>query len=149
MPFHEPLGRNPIRTPQIPAGKCGHCQAPLIDLFAEWTDAYQTAAGKQLILAGDIVFDCYSCGKPLQLVLPLALVLPRKRPDEYKTAVRRKARCEAWLTSQHPGQSLSQVVEAAGWQHNSRWAFDGYVWAEGETRRHGQDVPPGIQGVSP
>jgi hypothetical protein len=138
-----------MATPQIPGGTCGHCQAPPLDLFAEWTEEYQSAAGKQAILAGDVVFDCYYCRKPLQLVLPLALVFPWKRPEEYQTAVRRKARCEAWLASQHPGQSLSQVVEAAGWQNNGQWAFDGYVWGEGTTHQHGQDAAPGAQGANP
>jgi hypothetical protein len=138
-----------MATPQIPGGKCEHCRAPLIDLFAEWTDEYQSAAGKQLILAGGIVFDCYHCRQPLQLALPLALIVPHKLPDQYQIAVRRKSRCEAWLVSQHPGQSLSQIVEAAGWQHNGQWAFDGYVWAEGGTHRHGQDAPPGTQGAKP
>jgi hypothetical protein len=54
-----------MATPQIPGGRCVHCQAPVIDLFAEWTDEYQTRAGKDAILAGDIVFDCYYCQMPL------------------------------------------------------------------------------------
>ena len=32
-----------MATPQIPDDKCEHCGAPIIDLFAEWTDDYQTA----------------------------------------------------------------------------------------------------------
>src|SRR5437868_10595304 len=68
-----------MATPQIPGGECGHCRAPIIDVFAEWTDDYQTKQGKQAILAGDIVFDCYYCGGPLQVILPLALILPQKK----------------------------------------------------------------------
>src|SRR5260370_30738104 len=109
-------------TPQIPDGKCDHCQASIVDLFAEWTDEYQTKEGKQAILAGEVVFDCYYCQQPLQLVLPLALVLPRKGPGEYAIAVRRNSRCENWLRSQHPGLSLSQLVEAANWHHEGKWA---------------------------
>jgi hypothetical protein len=131
-----------MATPQIPEGKCLHCQAPVIDLFAEWTEEYQTAEGKQAILAGDIVFDCYYCQGPLQLALPLALLAPQKEPGAYRVAKRRKARCEAWLRGQHPGLTLSQVVESAGWQYQGAWAFDGYNWAEGEAHRHGVDVPP-------
>jgi hypothetical protein len=136
-----------MATPQVPDGKCEHCQAAVIDLFAEWTDAYQTKEGKQAILAGDVVFDCYYCQKPLQLVLPLALVLPHKAPEEYRIARRNKSRCEDWLRSQHPGQTLSEVVEAAGWQREGRWAFDGYNWAEGEIHHHGQDVTPTTPGT--
>ena len=44
-----------MATPQIPGGTCGHCRAPVIDLFAEWTDEYQTSGGKQAILAGAVV----------------------------------------------------------------------------------------------
>src|SRR5438105_3325682 len=77
-----------MATPQIPGGQCPHCGAPLIDLFAEWTDDYQTAVGKQDILAGEIVFDCTFCEGPVQLVLPLALVLPRKLVGDYRVAKR-------------------------------------------------------------
>src|SRR5436309_135535 len=122
-----------MATPQIPAGRCAHCQAPIIDLFAEWTDEYQTPRGKQAILAGDVVFDCYYCEGPLQLVLPLGLILPQKGPNDYAVAKRKRSRCEDWLRSQHPGQTLSQVVEAASWQHGGRWALDGYNWAEGKS----------------
>jgi hypothetical protein len=38
----------------------------VIDLFAEWTEEYQTSAGKQALLAGAVVFDCYYCQMPLQ-----------------------------------------------------------------------------------
>ncbi len=139
-----------MATPQIPGGRCEHCRAPIIDLSAEWTDEYQSPAGKQAILAGEFVFDCYYCRQPLQLVLPLALVRPRKKPDEYQVAVRSRARCESWLLSQHPGQSLTQVIEAAGWQHYGQWAFDGYCWVEGAVHQHGQDSPPTSQkGTSP
>ena len=139
-----------MATPQIPDGRCEQCQAPVIDVFAEWTDEYQTKEGKQAILAGDVVFDCYFCQQPLQLVLPLALVPPRKGPNEYRIAKRKKARCEDWLRSQHPGETLSQVViENAGWQYGDRWAFDEYNWAEGEIHRHGQDVPPTLSGENP
>jgi hypothetical protein len=100
-----------MATPPIPGGICPHCQASIIDLFAEWTDEYQTAAGKQAIMAGDLVFDCYYCQKPIQLVLPLAVVLPQKGAGNYQVATRRKFRCEDWLRSQHPGETLSQVVE--------------------------------------
>ena len=58
--------RAAMATPQIPGGKCGHCQAPIIDLFAEWTEEYQTREGKQNICEGRIVFDCYYCEGPLQ-----------------------------------------------------------------------------------
>jgi hypothetical protein len=131
-----------MATPQIPGGQCPHCGAPVIDLFAEWTDEYQTPAGKQGILAGDIVFDCYYCEGPLQLVLPLAIVLPRKSAGAYQVAKRGKARCEAWLRAQHPGLSLSQVVEMAAWQFGDRWAFDGYNWREGDVHHHRQDTAP-------
>ena len=131
-----------MATPQIPDGKCSHCQAPIIDVFAEWTDAYQTKEGKQAILAGAIVFDCYYCQGPLQLELPLALKLPRRGRSEFTLAKRSKARCEDWLRSQHPGQSLSQIVEADNWQHEGKWAFDGYDWAEGIMHHHGLDDPP-------
>jgi hypothetical protein len=138
-----------MATPQVPDGRCPRCDAPIIDVFAEWTDEYQTATGKQAILRGEIVFDCYYCQQPMQLRLPLALGLPDKGPADYHIATRRKARCEEWLRSQHPGQSLSQVVEAADWQFVGRWAFDGYNWAEGATHRHGQDSPPVGQGANP
>ncbi len=138
-----------MATPQIPEGRCDHCGAPLIDLFAEWTEEYQTKEGKQAILAGEIVFDCYYCGRPLQLILPLALVLPQKGSKEYRVAKRRKARSAEWLRSQHPGTTLSEVVEMAAWQHAGRWAFDGYNWAEGGVHHHGQDTPPPSQGGSP
>ena len=131
-----------MATPQIPGGKCGHCQAPIIDLFAEWTEEYQTREGKQNICEGRIVFDCYYCEGPLQLVLPLAIILPEKPPEEYKMAKRKRALCEEWLRSQHPGQTLSQVVEAADWHYQGKWAFHGYNWAEGEVHRHGRDAPP-------
>jgi hypothetical protein len=138
-----------MATPQIPDGTCPSCQASIVDIFAEWTDAYQTKQGKQAILAGDVVFDCYYCEAPLQLILPLALVLPQKMPGQYSVAKRKKLRCEDWLRSQHPGQSLSQVVEAASWQDNGKWAFDAYNWAEGEAHHHRQDTPPAIQGTNP
>jgi hypothetical protein len=131
-----------MATPQIPDGRCEHCHAPIIDLFAEWTDEYQTKQGKEAILAGDFVFDCYYCQQPLQLILPLSLVLPQKRPDEFVVAKRRKSRCHQWLQSQHPGMTLSQVVEAANWNYEENWAFDGYNWKEGEIHRHGKDVLP-------
>jgi hypothetical protein len=137
-----------MSTPQIPDGKCVHCQAPIVDLFAEWTDEYQTAEGKRAILAGAIVFDCYYCQNPLQLVLPLELVLPRKGPGEFQIAKRKRARCHDWLRSQHPGDTLSQVVEKAGWQYGGKWAFDGYNWNEGEICRHGEDLPPDFQGAN-
>ena len=138
-----------MATPQIPGGTCGHCGAPVIDLFAEWTDEYQTASGKQDILAGAVVFDCHYCQGPLQLQLPLALVLPKKQPGQYQLAKRRKGRCEEWLRSQHPGQSLSQLVEAAAWKYAGQWAFDGYNWSEGEVHHHGQDAPPTSPGNNP
>jgi hypothetical protein len=131
-----------MATPQIPGGRCPRCQAPIIDLFAEWTDEYQTAAGKQAILAGSVVFDCYYCESPLQLVLPLAIIPPQKGPADYQVAKRKKSRCEDWLRSQHPGDSLSQVVEKAAWQHGTQWAFDGYNWGDGGVHHHGQDSPP-------
>jgi hypothetical protein len=77
-----------MATPQVPGGRCGHCQAPVIDLFAEWTDEYQSADGKKAILAGEVVFDCYYCQGPLQLTLPLALVLPQRARDQYRLAKR-------------------------------------------------------------
>jgi hypothetical protein len=138
-----------MATPQISDGTCVHCQAPVIDLFAEWTDAYQTADGKRTILAGEVVFDCYYCQGPLQLTLPLALVLPQKGPDGYRVAKRKNSRCEDWLRSQHPGEALSKVVESAGWQYGGKWAFDGYNWEEGETHRHRTDAPPTSQGGNP
>jgi hypothetical protein len=138
-----------MATPQIPEGRCLHCQAPIIDLFAEWTDEYQTADGKRAILAGEVVFDCYYCEGPLQLTLPLTLTFPQKAVGDYRVAKRKKARCEAWLQAQHPGQSLSNVVEAAGWQYGGGWAFDGYNWGEGVAHRHGADTPPAPQGGNP
>jgi hypothetical protein len=131
-----------MATPQIPDGKCNHCGASIIDLFAEWTDEYQTKEGKQAILAGEIVFDCYYCQRQLQLILPLALILPQRIPAEYVIAIRSKSRCSDWLRSQHPGLSLSQVIEAANWHHEGKWAFHGYNWKEGEVHLHGQDRPP-------
>jgi hypothetical protein len=107
----------------------------VVDLFAEWTDAYQTPEGKKAIMAGDVVFDCYYCQGPLQLVLPLAIVDPQK--PSCKLAKRKKSRCEEWLKTQHPGESLSNVVERAGWKFNGQWAFDGYNWEEGQVHRHG------------
>ena len=82
-----------MATPQVPGGRCVYCHAPVIDVFAEWTDEYQTAEGKKAILAGDIVFDCYYCQEPLQLTLPLALIAPTKPPSEYKVAKRARLRC--------------------------------------------------------
>src|SRR5262249_23018942 len=52
----------------------------------EWTEEYQTPAGKRGILAGDVVFDCSFCEGPLQLVLPLALVAPVKPASTYRVA---------------------------------------------------------------
>jgi hypothetical protein len=129
-------------TPPIPNGKCVHCHAPIVDLFAEWTDAYQTAEGKKAILAGDVVFDCYYCQQPLQLILPLAIIEPQKPPGQYQVAKRTKSRCAAWLRSQHPGERLSRIVENAGWKFEDHWAFDGYNWKEGEVHRHGHDDAP-------
>jgi hypothetical protein len=103
-----------MATPPIPEGKCVHCQAPIVDLFAEWTDEYQTSDGKKAIMAGVVVFDCYYCEGPLQLVLPLAVVMPRKPPGDHHVAKRKKSRCEEWLRNQHPGETLSEVVENAG-----------------------------------
>ncbi len=131
-----------MATPQIPEGRCPHCRGPVVDLFAEWTDDYQTKEGKRAILGGEVVFDCYYCQKPLQLVLPLAVILPQKEPAHYRLAKRVKSRCEAWLQSQHPGNALSQVVEMANWRYRDQWAFDGYNWQEGEIHRHGHDSPP-------
>src|SRR5579871_1346341 len=119
-----------MATPPIPDGRCIHCHAPVVDLFAEWTDIYQTPEGKKAILTGAVVFDCYFCQQPLQLILPLALIAPLKEPGEYQIVRRRKSRCHAWLQAQHPGETLSQVVEKAGWQSEGRWAFDGYNWEE-------------------
>lgn len=133
-------------TPPIPEGQCVHCHAPIVDLFAEWTEEYQTAEGKRAIMAGAVVFDCYYCEGPLQLILPLALVLPQRALDKFLVAKRLRARCENWLRSQHPGETLSQVVENAGWRFGDRWAFDGYNWGEGGCHRHGQDVAPGALG---
>jgi len=131
-----------MATPQIPGGKCGHCGASVIDVFAEWTDEYQTRQGKQAILAGDTVFDCYYCEGPLQLQLPLALTLPQREVGNFHVAKRKKVRCEEWLRTQHPGQSLPDVVEAANWKHAGKWACDGYNWAEGSVHVHRQDVAP-------
>jgi hypothetical protein len=131
-----------MATPQIPGGNCPHCHAPIIDLFAEWTDEYQTAGGKQAILAGGIVFDCYYCQGPIQLVLPLAIEMPQLPLGAYAVAKRSKARCNNWLTSQHPGFSLTQVVELANWQSGGKWAFDGYNWKEGVIHQHGLDSAP-------
>jgi hypothetical protein len=130
-------------VPPIPDGKCTSCNAPVIDLFAEWTDEYQTPEGKQAIVAGAIVFDCPYCQGPLQLRLPLAVTLPEKGPGEYRVAKRRKARCQEWLMTQHPGKALSEIVESVGWCYQGKWAFDAYNWAEGETHHHGQDDAPG------
>jgi hypothetical protein len=138
-----------MATPQIPEGRCPHCNAPIIDLFAEWTEEYQTPEGKRAILAGETVFDCYYCAGPLQLSLPLALVAPAKGSDEYRIAKRQRSRCDAWLRSQHPGESLSQIVENAGWQFQGRCAFDGYNWKEGTAHQHGQDTPPHSSGANP
>ena len=110
---------------------------------------YQTAVGKKAIVAGEIVFDCYYCAQPLQLTLPLALVAPEKSPQQYQLAKRKKSRCEVWLRTQHPGASLSDVVEIANWQFEGEWAFDGYNWEEGEIHIHGQDNPPGAAGDIP
>src|SRR5207253_9215088 len=89
-----------------------------------------------------IVFDCYYCQGPLQLRLPLALTLPQKAAGDFRVAKRKKTRCEEWLRTQHPGQSLSDVVEAANWKDAGKWAFDGYNWAEGNMHAHRQDAPP-------
>ena len=134
-------------APQIPEGQCPHCQASIIDLFAEWTPEYETGSGKRAILAGDVVFDCYYCEGPIQLVLPLALISPQN--SGYRLAKRRMSKCEDWLRSQHPGYSLSQVVEMAAWQHAGKWAFDGYNWKEGMVHHHGQDLPPSFSGPIP
>jgi hypothetical protein len=138
-----------MATPQIPGGQCPNCQASIIDLFAEWTDEYQTAGGKKAILAGDIVFDCYYCQEPVQLVLPLALIAPVKAAGSFQLAKRSKVRCQDWLISQHPGHSLSEIVVMAAWQHHGKWAFDGYNWKEGDIHRHGQDAPPTLPGGGP
>ncbi|SRR6266851_4573976 len=135
-----------MATPQIPEGRCDHCQAPIIDLFAEWTDEYQTKEGKRAILAGEIVFDCYYCQGLLQLILPLALILPHKGPNEYQVAKRKKSRSEDWIRSQHPGDSLSGVIEKGNWRYRGKWAFDGYNWSEGSVHQHGQDMPPAPHG---
>jgi hypothetical protein len=131
-----------MATPQIPEGQCPHCFAPIIDLFAEWTDEYQTKEGKRAIVAGDVVFDCYFCEGHLQLRLPLALTLPDLDSSQYHVAKRLKSRCEAWLQSQHPGESLSNVIERAAWIFAGRWAFDGYNWKEGSVHLHGMDETP-------
>jgi hypothetical protein len=113
-----------------------------VDLFAEWTDDYQTSAGKKAITAGEVVFDCYYCQGPLQLVVsPLSLAAPLNGPTEYRVARRKRSRCDAWLRSQHPGETLSQVIERAEWHHQGKWAFDGYNWEEGDVHRHGADAP--------
>jgi hypothetical protein len=136
-----------MATPQIPEGRCEHCQGPVVDLFAEWTLEYQTQEGKRDILAGKVVFDCYYCQSPLQLTLPLALVRPQRAQNEYVVGKRMKSRCENWLRSQHPGVSLSGIVENAGWVYQGKWAFDGYNWKEGIVHRHGEDAPPTMYGV--
>jgi hypothetical protein len=122
--------------------RCVHCQAPVRDLFAEWTDEWQDPAGKAAILAGATVFDCPYCQGTLQLVLPLALQAPLRPVGNYRVAKRTKKRCEDWLRSQHAGLSLSDVIEAYGMDHNGKWAFDGYNWGDGGIHRHGQDMPP-------
>jgi hypothetical protein len=146
--FSDIVGHGILMVPPIPEGNCVHCQAPIVDLFAEWTEAYQTAEGKRVILAGDVVFDCYYCQGPLQLVLPLAVVLPQKQPGQYKVAKREQVRCEEWLRNQHPGQTLSQVVESAGWKFGDQWAFHGYNWKEGSVHHHGADHPPSPSGAT-
>jgi hypothetical protein len=138
-----------MATPQIPEGRCPQCEAPLVDLFAEWTDEYQTPEGKRAILVGEVIFDCYYCQAPVQLVLPLALIRPQTGKGHRRVAKWKKSRCEEWLRSQHPGASLSHVVEIAAWKFAGQWAFDGYNWDEGEVHRHGQDSPPTSHGVSP
>jgi hypothetical protein len=122
--------------------QCVHCQAPVADLFAEWTDEWQDPAGKPAILAGAVVFDCPYCQGPLQLVLPLAIRSPLQPGGSYRVAKRTRKRCEDWLTAQHPGRSLSEVIEAYGMDHNGAWAFDGYRWGDGGAHRHGHDTPP-------
>src|SRR5260370_6134805 len=99
-----------MATPQIPEGRCDHCQAPIIDLFAEWTDEYQAKEGKRAILAGEIVFDCYYCQGLLRLILPLALILPHKGPDAYHVAQRQRSRTEESIRNAHPRVSLSGVI---------------------------------------
>jgi hypothetical protein len=131
-----------MATPQIPDGRCVHCQAPIIDLFAEWTEEYQSSDGKNAILAGEVVFDCYYCQKPLQLTLPLALIQPQRVHHEIRLAKRLLSKCEEWLRNQHPGESLSHVVERASWKFQGKWAFDGYNWGEGGIHQHQQDRPP-------
>src|SRR5262245_48856888 len=113
-------------APPIPDGHCPHCQVPDGGLFAEWTAEYQTPAGKQAIMAGEVVFDCYFCGQPFQLVLPLDIILPRKPSGASRVARRQKFRCQEWLRSQHPGEALSDVVAKLGLDYSGRWAFDGY-----------------------
>jgi hypothetical protein len=93
-------------------------------------------------MAGDVVFDCSYCQGPLELVLPLAVQLPHRGMGQYRVAKRKKHRCEEWLRSQHPGQSLSQVMEAMGMDFNEKWAFEGYNWGDGDIHIHGQDVAP-------
>jgi hypothetical protein len=134
-----------MATPQIPDGSCWHCGAPIIDLFAEWTEEYQTPEGKQAIIQGKILFDCYYCQQAIELQLPLSLTQPVRPAGDYRVAKRSKSRCEQWLRSQHPGQSLAQVVEAANWIYKGQWAFDGYNWAEGPAHSHQQDTPPPLQ----
>ena len=122
--------------------RCPHCLAPIRDLFAEWTDEWQSPIGKSAILSGDVVFDCPFRQGPVQLVLPLALVAPRRAAGHYRVAKRTRRRCEEWLRSQHPGQTVSQVIEAIGLDHNGKWAFDGYNWGDGGIHRHGHDAGP-------
>jgi hypothetical protein len=136
-------------TPPIPDGKCPYCGAPIPDLFAEWTAEYQTSDGKRAIMAGDVVFDCYYCQAPVQLVLPLEVVRPDKGPGEYMVAKRSWARCEDWLRSQHPGESLSEVLEKMGLNFAGTWAFDGYNWQEGGMHHHRSDKPPSVPGANP
>src|SRR5437773_161137 len=88
-------GGDAMATPQIPDGQCAHCGAPIIDLFAEWTDDYQTQEGKRAILDGRVVFDCYYCQGPLQLALPLALQAPVYDVGQYRVTRRRQVRCAA------------------------------------------------------
>lgn len=99
-------------TPPIPDGRCPHCNGPILDLFAEWTDDYETEEGKRAILAGDIVFDCYFCQQPMQLCLPLDLIVPEKQPGQYRVAKRRKTKCEEWLARQHPASPWRKLSKA-------------------------------------
>jgi hypothetical protein len=64
-------------------------------------------------------------------------------------AKRKKSKCEDWLRNQHPGQSLSDVISAAGWQHAGRWAFDGYNWQEGTVHHDGQGSAAFLHGSQP